>query len=102
MTDKNIKLTQEERIAMIRSIVLDVESRGLKPNAEGQELLTDIQEEQATEKLVVNHGLLNAQKEDVEDEALFLETDKNVDFDSDENEVDMETISPLMREVSKG
>tara|TARA_B100000131_G_C17680152_1_gene436132 strand:- start:74 stop:382 length:309 start_codon:yes stop_codon:yes gene_type:complete len=102
MTEQSKLLTQEERIAMIRAIALDVESRGLKPTAKGQELVDEIREEQATEELVVNHGLLNAQKEDVEDEALFLETDRDVDFDSDENEVDMETISPLMREALEG
>lgn len=102
MTEQSKVLTQEERIAIIRAIVLDVKGNGLKPTAEGQELVEEIRENQATEEVVVNHGILKAQKEDVEDEALFLETDKDVDFDSDENEVDMKTISPLMREVLEG
>ena len=78
---------------------MDVQSNGAQVDAEGQKLIDDIKQEQATEEVVVNHGLLNAQKEDVEDETDFLETEEEVDFDADENEIDMETISPLMREA---
>ena len=46
-------------------------------------------------------------EEDVEDEVENLEpgvvaVEEKPDFDSDENEVDMDTISPLMREVKNG
>ena len=102
METKSKELTEQERIAIIRAIALDVRSNGAQVDAEGQKLIDDIKQEQATEEVVVNHGLLNAQKEDVEDETDFLETEEEVDFDADENEIDMETISPLMREVLEG
>lgn len=101
METKSRELTEQERIAIIRAITLDVQSNGSQIDAEGQKVIDEIKREQATEEVVVNHGLLNAQKEDVEDETYFLETEKEVDFDGDENEVDMETISPTMREVSQ-
>lgn len=49
-------------------------------------------------------GLMDYTEEDVEDEVENLESgvvavEGKPDFDSDENEVDMDTISPLMREV---
>ena len=46
--------------------------------------------------------LLPPTKEDVEDEAEHLDAldhEQEVDFDNDENEVDMESVSPAMREV---
>tara|TARA_B100001094_G_C18146455_1_gene781028 strand:- start:1260 stop:1577 length:318 start_codon:yes stop_codon:yes gene_type:complete len=101
METKSKVLTEQERLDIIRAIVTDVQSNGIQPTNEGQEIVSQLQEEKATEEVVVNHGLLNAQKEDVEDEVDFLETEENVDFDSDENEVDMETISPMMREVKE-
>tara|TARA_Y100000310_G_scaffold282279_1_gene303367 strand:- start:4387 stop:4695 length:309 start_codon:yes stop_codon:yes gene_type:complete len=102
METKSKELTEQERIAIIRAIVLDVKSNGAQIDSEGQKLIDEIKQEQATEEVVVNHGLLNAQKEDVEDEADFLETEEEVDFDADENEIDMETISPQMREALEG
>ena len=49
-------------------------------------------------------GLMDYTKEDVEDEVENLESgvievEAKPDFDADENEVDMDTISPLMMEV---
>ena len=47
-------------------------------------------------------GLLPTTQEDVLDEAEHLDAldhVKEVDFDHDENEVDMNTISPMMREM---
>ena len=102
METKSKELTEQERIAIIRAIASDVQSNGAQVDAEGQKLIDEIKQEQATEEVVVNHGLLNAQKEDVEDETDFLETEEEVDFDADENEIDMETISPLMREALEG
>ena len=49
-------------------------------------------------------GLMDYTKEDVQDEVEnidrgVVEVEGKPDFDADENEVDMDTISPLMREV---
>lgn len=94
-------LTQDQRIAIMRGIHQDVIANGqvIAKNPLLDKFCEELKERHATEDLIVEHGLLSAKDEDVEDEAEFLETDKIVDFDSDENEVDMETISPSMREV---
>jgi|TARA_R110000824_G_C14888432_1_gene644168 hypothetical protein len=52
-------------------------------------------------------GLMDYTEEDVQDEVGNLESgvievEARPDFDSDENEVDMDTISPLMMEVKNG
>jgi len=55
----------------------------------------------AKEGAVINE-LLPVTQEDVLDEAQrlnALDHEQEVDFDSDENEVDMNTISPQMREM---
>ena len=58
-------------------------------------------EELGTEKLVAENGLLPATDEDVKDEFKQLETsvdDDPIDED-DESQIDMEVVSPSMREV---
>jgi len=95
-------LTQEERIAIIKAIHEDVVSNGLRVNAEGKALVEELKAEQATESLVVEHGLLESTNHDVEDEVEQLDSvEESVDFDSDENEVDMTLLSPNMREVAQ-
>ena len=62
---------------------------------------------QAHEKVLLEKGgfisqLLPSTKEDVQDEVEHLDAVdhvKPVDFDADENEVDMDSISPTMRGV---
>ena len=100
MENKNKELTQEERIAIIRAIVTDDKTNGIKVAADGQKLIEEIKAEQATEDLVVEHGLLDATKNDVMDEVSQLDSiEEDVDFDQDENEVDMTLLSPAMREA---
>ena len=60
-----------------------------------------VAEKLAKEGSAINE-LLPVTKEDVLDEAEHLdalEHVQEVDFDSDENEVDMNTLSPMMREM---
>tara|TARA_R100000234_G_C4838910_1_gene110215 strand:+ start:124 stop:432 length:309 start_codon:yes stop_codon:yes gene_type:complete len=102
MENQKRELTQEERIAIIKAIHEDVVSNGLRVNAEGKALVEELKAEQATEDLVVEHGLLDATDHDVEDEVEKLDSvEEDVDFDSDENEVDMNLLSPSMREVAQ-
>ena len=102
MENQKRELTQEERIAIIKAIHEDVVTNGLKVNAEGKALVEELKAEQATEDLVVEHGLLDATDHDVEDEVEQLDSlEESVDFDSDENEVDMTLLSPSMREVAQ-
>ena len=79
-------MTQEERLSVIEYAVKKI-----------------------THKVGVSHegGLMDYTEEDVEDEVDNLESgviavEEKPDFDSDENEVDMDTISPLMRDVDNG
>jgi len=79
-------MTQEERLSVIEHAVKKI-----------------------MRKVGVSHegGLMDYTEEDVKDEVDNLESgvvavEEKPDFDSDENEVDMDTISPLMREVENG
>jgi len=100
MENTKKELTQEERIAIIRAVVTDVATNGIKVDAEGQKLIQELQAEKATEELVVEHGLLNATKNDVIDEVNQLDSiEEGIDYDQDENEVDMTLLSPAMREA---
>ena len=102
MENQKRELTQEEGIAIIKAIHEDVVSNGLRVNAEGKALVEELKAEKATEDLVVEHGLLDATNHDVEDEVEQLDSvEESVDFDSDENEVDMTLLSPNMREVAQ-
>ena len=102
MENQKRELTEQERIAIIKAIHEDVVSNGLRVNAEGKALVEELKAEQATENLVVEHGLLDATNHDVKDEVEKLDSiEEDVDFDSDENEVDMNLLSPNMREVAQ-
>ena len=100
MENQKRELTEDERIAIIKAIVDKVKTNGVKVNAEGQALIDELKAEQATEEIVVEHGLLNTTDKDVADEVEKLDSiEEDVDFDADENEVDMTLLSPSMREV---
>jgi len=76
-------MTQDERLSVIEYAVKKA-TRQLGASLEG--------------------GLMDYTKEDVQDEVEnidrgVVEVEGKPDFDADENEVDMDTISPLMREV---
>ena len=102
MENQKRELTEQERIAIIKAIHEDVVSNGLRVNAEGKALVEELKAEQATENLVVEHGLLDSTNHYVEDEVEKLDSiEEDVDFDSDENEVDMNLLSPNMREVAQ-
>ena len=70
------------------------------PQFEG--LLEELKQEKLAEDLVLNHGLLEASDEDVQDEFVSLdavEREEVEDFDNDENLVDMDSVSESMREI---
>jgi len=102
MENEKRELTEDERIAIIKAIHEDVVSNGLRVSTEGQAILDELKAEQETEKVVVEHGLLEATNHDVKDEVEQLDSvEKEIDFDSDENEIDMTLLSPNMREVAQ-
>jgi hypothetical protein len=65
-------------------------------------LLDELKAEALAEKLVVEHGVLEASKEEIEEEFVSLdavaeEKTDDEDFDNDENLVDMDAVSEEMR-----
>ena len=64
-----------------------------------QAIQDEIEEEMKSEDFFTEHGLSEAQEHDVKDEMSFLEEEEEVDYDADENEVNMDEISPHMRKV---
>ena len=72
------KLTQEERLAVIAKAVDN--AKGFKPSEELEEFIADIK----SEKFFSEHGLIDNQKEDIEDESQFLFTDSAEDIDEED------------------
>ena len=96
-------LTQEERIAIIRDAHLQTQTLTQKQTQEriGNINLNSLKhyvEELKTEEVVVEHGLLDSQREDLEDEAQFFLTDSAEEIDEEDEDFG---ISPEMREVQK-
>ena len=74
-------MTEQERINMIKNAVRD--SKGFKPNSDVMEFVADMQ----AETFVVNHGLKDAEKEDVSDETQFLLTDVAESVDEEDQAI---------------
>lgn len=83
-------MTEEERIAIIKNAVLA--SQGFQ-SASVDEFVAEVK----TEEIVSRHGLLDAQKEDVEDERQFLNSDSAEDIE--EEDEDMGVVSDQMKGV---
>jgi hypothetical protein len=66
-----------------------------------QSFFDELKSEVETEKSVAENGLLATTQEDVEDEFERLETEVDTDpiDEDDENQIDMDAISPNMREL---
>lgn len=95
-------MTQSERIEKIRQMANSSNAMQISPAMSS--FIEDLKADILAEELIVQHGLLDAQKSDVEDEISQLESqdnraDEEEDFDSDENLQDMKSVSPLMREI---
>jgi hypothetical protein len=92
-------MTQQDRIALIANAVAQSDN---KVNAKFADLLDDLKAEKLAEDLVLEHGLLEASAQDVEDEFVSLdavEREESEDFDADENLVDMDNVSGSLREI---
>ncbi|OUT93426.1 MAG: hypothetical protein CBB92_14925 [Flammeovirgaceae bacterium TMED32] len=83
-------MTEEERIAIIKNAVLA--SQGFQ-SASVDEFVAEVK----TEEIVSRHGLLDAQKEDVEDERQFLNSDSAEDIE--EEDQDMGVVSDQMKGI---
>ena len=89
-------MTESQRLEIIANAVAKTNK---KVDPKFEDLLSDL----LSEKLVVEHGLVEAKQEDIEEEFVSLDavdTSKDdEDFDNDENLVDMNTISGEMAEI---
>lgn len=83
--------TEEERIAIIRDAYLQSKDIGLSKSAES------FVEEVLTEKVIADNGLFDVQKEDIEDEVQFLNSDSAEDIE--EEDEDMGVVSDEMKGV---
>ena len=92
-------MNESQRLELIRNAVAT--SHKVAPEFQG--LLEELKAEKLAEDLVLEHGLLEASEKEVEEEFVSLdavESDKeDVDFDNDENLVDMDSVSESMREI---
>lgn len=86
-------------IDLIKQAVDNAESN--KVTSKFKNLLDELKAEQLAEKLVVEHGLIEAKKEDIEEEfdSLKYKEEEEEDFDSDENLVDMNAVSSFWHEI---
>lgn len=85
------ELTEEQRIATIRDAYLQSKDIGLSKSAES------FVEEVLTEKVIADNGLFDVQKEDIEDEAQFLNSDSAENIE--EEDEDMGVVSDQMKGV---
>ena len=91
-------MTESQRLELIKNAVATCTE--VAPQFQG--LLEDLKAEKLAEDLVLEHGLIEATEKDVEDEFISLdavEREEVEDFDSDENLVDMDSVSESMREI---
>ncbi len=92
-------MTESERLAIIANAVAQSDNK-LDPRLANY--MEDLKAEKLAEDLVIEHGLLEANQNDVEDEFVSLdavEAQEDDDFDNDENLVDMNCVSGSMREI---
>ena len=92
-------MTESERLAIIANAVAQSDNK-LDPRLANY--MEDLKAEKLAEALVIEHGLLEANQNDVEDEFVSLdavEAEEDDDFDNDENLVDMNCVSGSMREI---
>ena len=87
-------MTESQRLELIKNAVANASE--VAPQFQG------LLEELKAEEFILEHGVQNASDDEVKDEFLSLdavEREEVEDFDSDENLVDMDSISESMREI---
>ena len=71
-------MTEQERIAVIAKAVEN--SQSVAPSQSVEDFIAEIK----TEQVFAEHGLLDNQKEDIEDESQFLYTDSAEEIDEED------------------
>ena len=94
-------MTESERLEIIRQVASD---NNAKVSPALASFIDELKAEKLAEEIVVEHGLLQATKQEVEDQVQEFasaedKADEDDDYDNDENLHDMTAISPSMREI---
>jgi hypothetical protein len=94
-------MTESERLEIIRQVA---SNNNAEVSPALASLIEDLRADILAEELIMEHGLLDATKKEIEDEVSELASneDKSVeddDFDNDENLHDMTLVSPYMRAI---
>lgn len=94
-------MTESQRLEKIRRIA---ENTNAKVSPALANLIDELKAEKIAEEIVVEHGLLEATRQEVEDQVQEFasaedKADEDDDYDNDENLHDMTAISPSMREI---
>ena len=92
-------MTESQRLAIIANAVAQSDN---KRDPKLANYMEDLKAEKLAEDLVIEHGLLEANQNDVEEEFVSLdavEAEEDEDFDNDENLTDMNCVSGSMREI---
>ena len=86
-------MNNENSLSKIAQAVTDSNANGNAVPARFAGLLKELKAESLTENIVVNHGLLQATSHDVNEEVDGWKPSEEIDFDGDENLVDMDIVS---------
>ena len=84
------QLTEEQRLAIIGKIVKAVQSGENTLSPKVKSFIDEVKSEQAAEEMVVKHGLLDAQNEDMEYEEEFLLVDSAEKEDEEDESFDID------------
>lgn len=74
-------MTEEQRIAVIAQAVAN--SQSVAPSQSVEDFIAEIK----TEQVFTEHGLLDTQREDIEDESQFLFTDSAEEVDEEDEDM---------------
>ena len=92
---------KNSRIDLIKEMVANASK---KVPAEFKDLVAELKAEKLAEEIILEHGLVEASKEDVLDECESLDAfdsdnGEDEDFENDENLTDMDAVSGAMRDL---
>jgi methionine aminopeptidase len=92
-------MNNEDNISKIAQAVANANANGNAVPAQFKGLVQELREEQLAENVVVEHGLLEATSHDINEEVDGWKPSEEVDFDADENLVDMDIVSGSLRDI---
>jgi len=92
-------MNNEENLSKIAQAVANANANGNAVPTRFAGLVKELKAETLTEDVVVNHGLLQATSHDVNEEIDGWKPSEEVDFDGDENLVDMDIVSGSFRDI---